>query len=301
MTKPVLLVLAAGMGSRYGGLKQIDKVGPGGEAIIDYSIYDAIRAGYSEIIFVIRKDIEKDIRDFFEPRLKGRIPFDFVHQELDMIPEGFTVPPERKKPWGTGHAVMVAAGKIDRPFAVINGDDFYGPSAYVQTVDFLTHNNDPREYAMVGYRLDNTLSDNGSVARGVCRTNKQDYLEEVTEHTNIFREEGKIISVLEDGSRVEFTGAEPVSMNFWCFKPSLFPELEKQFVTFLQEHGHEPKSEFFIPLPVTHLIRTGKIKMKVLHSREAWFGVTYREDKPVVEQKIRDLIAAGVYPEKLWK
>ncbi len=299
--KPVLLVLAAGMGSRYGGLKQIDKVGPGGEAIIDYSIYDAIRAGYGRIVFVIRKDIEKDIRSFFEPRLKGRIPFDFVHQELDMIPEGFTVPPGRNKPWGTGHAVMVAASKIDQPFAVINGDDFYGPSAYRQTADFLAHNTDPNEYAMVGYRLDNTLSENGSVARGVCKTNDDDYLEEVTEHTKIYRENGKIISLLDDGSKIEFKGDEPVSMNFWCFKPEIFPALKSQFTTFLQERGNEPKSEFFIPLPVTTLIRSGKIKMKVLHSREAWFGVTYKEDKPVVEKKIRDLIAAGVYPEKLWE
>ena len=299
--KPVLLVLAAGMGSRYGGLKQIDKVGPGGEAIIDYSIYDAIRAGYSRIVFVIRKDIETDIRNFFEPRLKGRIPFDFVHQELDMIPEGFRVPPDRKKPWGTGHAVMVASSKIDQPFAVINGDDFYGPSSYRQTADFLMYNSDPNEYAMVGYRLDNTLSDNGSVARGICKTNDHDYLEEVTEHTKIYREDGKIISLLDDGTRMEFTGDEPVSMNFWCFKPGIFPKLESQFTTFLREHGNEPKSEFFIPLPVTTLIRSGEIKMKVLHSREAWFGVTYKEDKPVVEKKIRDLVDAGVYPEKLWE
>ncbi|HHJ10224.1 MAG TPA: nucleotidyltransferase [Bacteroidetes bacterium] len=299
--KPVLLVLAAGMGSRYGGLKQIDKVGPGGEAIIDYSIYDAIRAGYSRIVFVIRKDIETDIRNFFEPRLKGRIPFDFVHQELDMIPEGFSVPPDRKKPWGTGHAVMVASSKIDQPFAVINGDDFYGPSSYRQTADFLMYNSDPNEYAMVGYRLDNTLSDNGSVARGICKTNDHDYLEEVTEHTKIYREDGKIISLLDDGTRMEFTGDEPVSMNFWCFKPGIFPKLESQFTTFLREHGNEPKSEFFIPLPVTTLIRSGEIKMKVLHSREAWFGVTYKEDKPVVEKKIRDLVDAGVYPEKLWE
>jgi len=299
--KPVLLVLAAGMGSRYGGLKQIDKVGPGGEAIIDYSIYDAIRAGYSRIVFVIRKDIETDIRNFFEPRLKGRIPFDFVHQELDMIPEGFSVPPDRKKPWGTGHAVMVASSKIDQPFAVINGDDFYGPSSYRQTADFLMYNSDPNEYAMVGYRLDNTLSDNGSVARGICKTNDHDYLEEVTEHTKIYRENGKIISLLDDGTRMEFTGDEPVSMNFWCFKPGIFPKLESQFTTFLREHGNEPKSEFFIPLPVTTLIRSGEIKMKVLHSREAWFGVTYKEDKPVVEKKIRDLVDAGVYPEKLWE
>ena len=299
--KPVLLVLAAGMGSRYGGLKQIDEVGPSGEAIIDYSIYDAIRAGYAKILFVVRKDIEAAVRAFFEPRLKGRIPIDFVQQELDKLPEGYTVPPEREKPWGTGHAVMVAAGKIDQPFAVINADDFYGPDAYQQTAAFLSTNRDPNEYAMVAYRLDHTLSDNGSVARGICKTNAQGYLEEVTEHTKIYREKGKIISLLENGSSVQFTGNEPVSMNFWCFKPGVFPELENQFITFLQHHAKDSKAEYFIPLPVSNLIRTGKIKMKVLHSKEAWFGVTYQEDKPIVKKKIRTLIRAGVYPERLWE
>ncbi len=298
--KPVLLILAAGMGSRYGGLKQIDKVGPGGEAIIDYSIYDAIRAGFSKIVFVVRKEIEQDVRFFFEPRLKGKIPFDFVHQELDMIPEGISVPVKRKKPWGTGHAVLVAASKIKEPFAVINADDFYGPSAYRQSADFLMHNTGLNEYAMVGYRLDNTLSENGSVARGICKTNTQDYLKEVTEHTKIYRENGKIISLLEDGSKREFKGHEPVSMNFWCFNPDIFPELEKLFSVFIREHAGDPEVEFFIPLPVTSMIRSGKIKMKVLKSRESWFGVTYREDKPVVEQKIRELVDAGVYPENLW-
>lgn len=301
MSKPVLLVLAAGMGSRYGGLKQIDEVGPSGEAIIDYSIYDAIRAGYGRVVFVVRPEIEEDVRRFFEPRLRGRIPFEFVHQELDMVPEGVQVPPERKKPWGTGHAVLVAKEKIDEPFAVINADDFYGPEAYRQTAAFLTENKDPYEYAMVGYRLANTLSDNGSVARGVCRTSGDGYLLEVTEHTKIAREGGKIISLLEDGSTVEFTGEEPVSMNFWCFKPTIFPELEKQFTDFIRDHAGDPKAEFFIPLPVSVLIAAGKIRMKVLPNAEEWFGVTYREDKPVVIRKIRELVDKGVYPEKLWE
>jgi choline kinase len=183
MSKPVLLVLAAGMGSRYGGLKQIDEVGPSGEAIIDYSIYDAIRAGYGRVVFVVRPEIEEDVRRFFEPRLKGRIPFDFVHQELDMVPEGVTVPAERKKPWGTGHAVLVAKEKIKEPFSVINADDFYGPEAYRQTAEFLQQNDDPQEYAMVGYRLANTLSDNGSVARGVLRYIDDGYLLEVSVHS----------------------------------------------------------------------------------------------------------------------
>ena len=301
MSKPVLLVLAAGMGSRYGGLKQIDEVGPSGEAIIDYSIYDAIRAGYGRVVFVVRPEIEEDVRRFFEPRLKGRIPFDFVHQELDMVPEGVTVPAERKKPWGTGHAVLVAKEKIKEPFSVINADDFYGPEAYRQTAEFLIHNDDPQEYAMVGYRLANTLSDNGSVARGVCRTSDDGYLLEVTEHTKIYREDGKIISQLEDGSQVEFTGEEPVSMNFWCFKPNIFPELESQFADFIRDHAGDPKAEFFIPLPVSVLISAGKIRMKVLPNTEEWFGVTYREDKPVVIKKIRELVDRGVYPEKLWE
>jgi UTP-glucose-1-phosphate uridylyltransferase len=301
MRKPVLLVLAAGMGSRYGGLKQIDQVGPSGEAIIDYSIYDAIRAGYGRVVFVVRREIEESVRAFFEPRLKGRIPFEFVHQELDMVPEGTSVPPERKKPWGTGHAVLVAKEKISEPFAVINADDFYGPEAYRQTAKFLQQNDDPAEYAMVGYRLANTLSDNGSVARGVCRTSEDGYLLEVTEHTKIFREEGKIISLLEDNTEVEFTGEEPVSMNFWCFKPSIFPELERQFADFIRDNADNPKAEFFIPLPVSVLIRAGKIRMKVLPNSEEWFGVTYKEDKPVVIKKIRELVEKGVYPEKLWE
>jgi len=298
--EPVLLVLAAGIGSRYGGLKQIDKIGPHGEAIIDYSIYDALRAGFSRVIFVVRKEIEQDVRAFFEPKLKGRIAMDFAHQELEMVPEGITVTNERKKPWGTGHAVLVTASKINEPFAVINADDFYGPSAYRQTAMFLKTNTAPYEYCMVGYRLDNTLSENGSVARGVCRTSVEDYLEEVTEHIKIYREGKKIISLLEDGREVEFSGHEPVSMNFWGFKPTVFPELKKLFTDFIRVNADNPKAEFFIPLPVTELLREGKIKMKVLRSQESWFGVTYREDKPVVIQKIKSLIESGIYPEKLW-
>ncbi len=300
MEKPVLLVLAAGMGSRYGGLKQIDQVGPSGEAIIDYSIYDAIRAGYGRVVFVVRREIEKDVRAFFEPRLQGRIPIDFVHQELEMVPPGTVVPPERKKPWGTGHAVMVAREKIDTPFAVINADDFYGPGAYRQTVRFFASSHDENEYAMVGYRLENTLSDHGSVARGICRTSTDGYLLEVTEHTRIYREGGKILSRQEDGSIIELKGDEPVSMNFWCFKPGIFDELEKQFTEFVREHAHDPKAEFFIPLPVSRLIREEKIRMKVLPNSEEWFGVTYKEDKPVVIRKIRELVEKGIYPEKLW-
>ncbi len=300
MDKPVLLVLAAGMGSRYGGLKQIDQVGPSGEAIIDYSIYDAIRAGYGRVVFVVRPEIEEAVRNFFETRLKGRIPFDFVHQELGRVPEGTVVPPERKKPWGTGHAVMVAKEKIHEPFAVINADDFYGPGAYRQTAAFLQGSRDPSEYAMVGYRLENTLSDHGAVARGICRTSPDGYLLEVTEHTKIYKDDGRIISLLDDGNTVELQGDVPVSMNFWCFKPNIFDELERQFAEFVREHAADPKAEFFIPLPVSRLIREGKIRMKVLPNSEEWFGVTYKEDKPVVIRKIRELVDKGVYPEKLW-
>ncbi|NOY36941.1 MAG: nucleotidyltransferase [Chlorobi bacterium] len=298
--KPTLIVLAAGIGSRYGGLKQIDAVGPSGEAIIDYSIYDAIRAGFGKVVFVIRKSIEKDVRAFFEPRLRGRIDLDFVYQEIDMVPPGITITTERKKPWGTAHAVLVAKDLVHGPFAVINGDDFYGPSSYRQIAEFLTRNTNPDEYAMVGFQLDKTLSAYGSVARGVCSITGEGHLQEVTEHTKIIIREGKIISVLENGSEVIFSGKEQVSMNFWGFKPSAFDRIERLFRDFIRDHGDDPGTEFFIPVPLTKLIHAGEIQLKILESRESWFGVTYQEDKPEVIRKISDLVNKGIYPRKLW-
>jgi len=299
--KPTLLVLAAGMGSRYGGLKQMDQVGPSGETIIDYSVYDAIKAGFGKVVFVIREDIEDDFKKLFIKKLKDHIHVDYVFQRLDMIPKDIDLPPARKKPWGTSHAVMVAEQKINRPFAVINADDFYGRDSYRVMADFLKSSSEINEYSMVGYRLDRTLSEHGYVSRGVCEKNKDNYLEVVTERTKIEKKNKKIIFTDEDGSKDTLRGNMTVSMNFWGFKTSVFDYLKKHFRKFLLEHANEPKSEFFIPALITDLINRKIAKVKVLNTDESWFGVTYRKDKPVVIESIRDLVSKDVYPSKLWK
>lgn len=298
--KPTLLVLAAGIGSRYGGLKQMDQVGPSGETIIDYSIYDAMQAGFGKVVFVIREDIEKDFKEVFIDKLKDRIEVDYVFQHIDMVPKGVRFSSARKKPWGTGHAVIVAEQKINEPFAVINADDFYGGSSYRVMADFLTNSSDINEYSMVGYRLDRTLSDHGYVARGVCETNKESYLKIVTERTKIEKENNKIIFTDEDGTKTALTGSEIVSMNFWGFNTSVFNYLNKHFIKFMTENSSNPKAEFFIPDMIADLIKKNTAKVKVLNTDESWFGVTYREDKPVVIESIRELVCKGVYPSKLW-
>lgn len=299
--KPTLLILAAGMGSRYGGLKQMDKVGPSGETIIDYSIYDAIRAGFGKIVFVIRREIEEEFKEVFVNKLKGEIDIEYAFQELTMLPEGFNLPEKRKKPWGTGHAILVAEGKVNEPFAVINADDFYGSQSFEVIAEFLRNNQKEDEYAMVGYQLDKTLSDFGYVARGVCKADKDGNLQEVTERTNIKRTEKGIAYNGEKGEQVILNDNETVSMNFWGFKPSVFAHLNTYFAEFLKEFGNEPKSEFFIPILVMELIKTQQAKVKVLQSGEKWFGVTYREDKEDVMQKVLNKVKAGDYPEQLWK
>lgn len=299
--KPTLVVLAAGIGSRYQGLKQIDAVGPGGEAIIDYSIYDAIRAGFGKVVFVVRRSIEEDVRRFFEPKLRGRIDLDFVLQETDMIPEVNPVPVPREKPWGTAHAVLCARSKVHEPFAVINGDDFYGQSSYTLLHRFLVENRDSQNYAMVGFQLKRTLSEHGSVARGVCQVNDDGTLRNITEHTRIYREDGKIITEMPEGDKSVFTGKEIVSMNFWGFMPGVFDYFEALFIKFLKEKGQDPKAEYFIPIPLAQLISEGTIRLTVLDGHESWFGVTYKEDKPSVVKRIRNLISAGQYPERLWE
>jgi len=298
--KPTLLVLAAGIGNRYGGLKQMDQVGPSGEAIIDYSIYDAMQAGFGKVVFVIREDIEKDFKEIFIDKLKDRIEVDYVFQQIDMVPKGVLFSSARKKPWGTGHAVLVAEQKINEPFAVINADDFYGCGSYRVMADFLTNSYDINEYSMVGYRLDRTLSDHGHVARGVCETNKESYLKVVTERIKIEKENNKIIFTDEDGTKTRLTGSEIVSMNFWGFNTSVFDYLNKHFIKFMTENSNDPKAEFFIPDLIANLIKKNTAKVKVLHTDESWFGVTYREDKPVVINCIRKLVSKGVYPSKLW-
>lgn len=300
MTKPTLLVLAAGMGSRYGGLKQIDPVGPNGETIIDYSIYDAVRAGFGKVVFVIRHDIEEPFKKIIGARFEKKVPVDYVFQELDKLPPGFSVPPNRTKPWGTGQAILLAADAIREPFAAINADDFYGATSFRVLAEHL-QSVDARgaDFAMVGFVLRNTLSEFGSVARGVCRTSAEGFLESVTEITKIERDGSGAKTIGPDDHVLKLTGDETVSMNMWGFTPWMFRELKRLFVEFLTKHGAEEKSEFYIPAAVNDLLRAGRARVKVLRTPDPWFGVTYREDRPLVVEGIRQRIARGDYPEKL--
>ncbi|MBO4581615.1 MAG: nucleotidyltransferase [Bacteroidales bacterium] len=298
-----LLVLAAGMGSRYGGLKQIDKLGPCGETIIDYSIYDAIEAGYNKVVFVIRKSIEQDFKECIADKYEGRIKVDYVLQELDNIPAGFSLPAERVKPWGTGHAILMAKDKIDGFFTVINGDDFYGRDAFGVSMAYLRQLSlqDKGSYAMVAYQLNKTLSENGAVSRGVCYVDSNHYLVNVKEHTKLQYENGKIINIGDDGNKVEMNPDTMVSMNFWCFHPSIFEHLQTMFTAFLEENIHNIKSEFYIPFVVDTLIKTGKACVKVLGSDAQWYGVTYREDREYVQAKLTEMSKAKLYPSPLWR
>lgn len=297
--KPTLLVLAAGMGSRYGGLKQIDPVGPSGEAVLDYSVYDALRAGFGKVVFVIRHDIEAEFKNTIGTRYENHVDVDYAFQELHMVPEGYTVPPERQKPWGTGHAILVARDAIDEPFAVINADDFYGAHAYAVLAKELSAARDDH-YGMVGFRLDHTLSEHGTVARGICTVGADGNLSDVKELTKIRKTTSGAENEAEDGSILKLTGKEIVSMNMWGFTPSIFTHLEREFAVFLDAHLAHTKGEFFIPTVVNTLIDTGKAVTRVLQTDSSWFGVTYREDKPVVVANIRKLVDAGVYPYALW-
>lgn len=297
--KPTLVILAAGMGSRYGGLKQLDEVGPHGEAIIDYSLYDAIRAGFGKVVFVIRADFADAFKARFEPNLKGKIAVEYVYQSLDKIPAGAVVHPEREKPWGTSHATLMAESAVNEPFAVINADDFYGSKAYQVMAGFLNSSTDANEYAMVGYNVANTLSEYGTVSRGVCNTDAGGYLTTVVERTKIKRDDDGIF-FYEDDQRFKIEENTPVSMNFWGLKPTVFKYLNEGFKEFLAAHGNELKSEYYIPLLINDNIVNGTIRTKVLKCDSPWFGVTYKEDKPMVQQRIKDLIDAGAYPEHLW-
>jgi NDP-sugar pyrophosphorylase family protein len=291
--QPTLLVMAAGMGSRYGGLKQLDAVGPDGETIIDYSIHDALRAGFARLVFVIRHDIEAPFHKAIGHKFEKRIAVEYVFQELDKLLPGFTVPTGRSKPWGTTHAILLAEEAVREPFAAINADDFYGRESFQVMADFLRAGGG--DYAMVGYTLRNTLSEHGSVSRGVCECDADDYLQAVTEFTKI-EKQGR-------GAQAEgraFSGDEPVSMNFWGFTPALFPQLRKCFEEFLQRSGRELKSECYIPTTVNELVASGAARVKVLRTPSSWFGVTYKEDKPRITSGIRQLIARGDYPARLW-
>lgn len=303
MNKPTLLVMAAGVGSRYGGLKQIDPVGPSGEIVIDYSIYDAKRAGFGKVVFVIRKDIEADFREAIGNRIAKQIPVEYAFQELSKVPSWFSVPATRKKPWGTTQAVLMADGLINEPFAVINADDYYGVASYKVLAAHLNKSADKNgigDYSMVGFILRNTLSEFGTVARGVCKVDGNGQLAGVDELTAIAKDGNGAKYTDAAGVTHKLTGNEPVSMNFWGFTPSIFGHCRRIFDDFLKAHGGEEKSETFIPKTVDQLIREKKAHVNVLTSPDAWFGVTYKEDKPFVVSSIQKLIAAGVYPEKLW-
>ncbi len=297
--KPTLLILAAGIGSRYGGVKQMDQIGPSGESIIDYSVFDAIRAGFGKVVFVLNPKIINDFKAIFEPRLKGKIEMEFILQELHNIPEGIEFNPDRVKPWGTGHAVLVAKDYINEPFAVINADDFYGRHAFDLISKFLKGlNNDDPKYAMVGYKLKNTLSDHGTVSRGVCSANGG-LLTDVIERTSIHRKNGDV--VFDDHGHDEVIDENSVvSMNFWGFTPKYFEQSERDFRIFIKENADQLKAEFYIPFVVNNLIESGDATCEVLTSNDQWFGVTYQEDKATTISKVKELVSENKYPDSLW-
>jgi len=298
MVSPTLLVLAAGMGSRYGGMKQIDPVGPNGEAIMDYSIYDAHRAGFGKVVFVIRKEIESLFKQMLGTRFEKRIAVEYVFQEIGKLAPGFSLPAGRTKPWGTTHAILMAASTIHEPFAVINADDFYGADSFRVLARHLQSG--AQEYAMVGYLLRNTLSDFGVVSRGVCQVDGSGYLKEILELKSIEREGGHAISTDAEGRDTRLTGNEVVSMNMWGGTPPIFGQLREHFKKFLELNGADLKAECYIPSTLNELIQDGQTRVKVLHCADAWFGVTYREDRSRAVESIRHLIEGGYYPKRLW-
>jgi len=301
--KPTLLILAAGMGSRYGSLKQIDPVGPSGETIIDYSVFDALRAGFGKVVFIIRKDIEADFREVFISRLSKHADIEYVFQELDMIPPGYSIPAGRTKPWGTGHAILMARDAIHEPFAALNADDFYGAGAFDVMAKYLNSLTPATQtdYAMVGYDLGKTMSKNGAVSRGICRKDDSNWLIEVTERTKITYTGNGIADVQPEKEPLLLHENDVVSMNFWGFTPEYFNQTGRLFEEFLQQNIEKPASEFYIPLAVDTLIKQKQARIKVLQSHDQWFGVTYKEDKPLVVNNIKQLIQSGYYPGKLWK
>ncbi|MEI6604609.1 MAG: sugar phosphate nucleotidyltransferase [Verrucomicrobiota bacterium] len=301
--QPTLLVLAAGMGSRYGGLKQIDPMGPNGETVLDYSVFDAIRAGFGRVIFIIREDFAEAFRHGIGSRFAGRIEVDYAFQRLDDVPAPFTVPAGRSKPWGTTHAVRAARSLVKEPFAVINADDFYGRDAYQRAASFLTQtpaDDGKTHYAMIGYPLVNTLSEHGDVNRGICSTSPDALLTGVEEYVNILREaDGIVRGIALDGQRKPIAENGPVSMNFWAFGPGVFAQIEDGFSQFMAAHGQAEKSEYYIPTIVDYLIRSGQADCTVIPTTSHWFGVTYPDDKPHVVASIQHLITTGEYPERL--
>ena len=298
--KPTLVVLAAGMGSRYGGLKQIDAFGPNGEAIIEYSIFDAIRAGFGKVVFIIRKEIEDAFKAHFGTKFEGKIEVAYAYQELGDLPAGFVLPEGREKPWGTAHALLMAERVVNEPFAIINADDFYGADAYQVMSDHLSAiDTASTSYALLGYYVKNTLSENGSVSRGVCELDAEGCLTNITERTKIFPKDGAIVYD-EDEVLTTLEENAPVSMNFMGFAPSVFPLLEALFVEFLEKDINTPKSEFYIPIALARFVTDKSATVKVLETSAKWFGVTYKEDKAAAQQELSQLIKDGAYPSDLW-
>lgn len=298
--KPTLLILAAGMASRYGGMKQMESFGPDGETIMDYSIYDAIRAGFGKVVFIIRRDFADAFKSVFEPKLRGRIETGYVYQEMDAFMNGYKVPAERTKPWGTAHAVLCAMNDVREPFAVINADDFYGRDAFVKAHAFLTGPCNDDRYSIIGYSLLKTLSENGTVNRGVCRVDAGGNLTGIAERLNIAMRDGRILCE-DDQTPEELLKDTQVSMNFWCFHPSYFSYAEKLFHEFLSKRVDEPKSEFFIPIVADRFINEGKGVIEVIPTESTWFGVTYKDDAPEVKSNIEGLVGSGAYPAGLWR
>lgn len=299
---PTLIVLAAGMGSRYGGMKQIEGVGPHNESLIDYSIYNALKANFRKIVMVIRKDIQNDIEDFFQGKIPKDVSLEFVFQELDDIPHGYSVPSHRKKPWGTGQAVLCCKDTVKEPFAMINGDDYYSYEALQEVSSFLYESNvESTDYAIVGYELQQTLSPHGSVSRGICQVDARGNLISLEENKKIIiAENGSIMSEFDDAQHTILTGKEPASMNLFGFTPKFFEQLEEGFKEFLDKEGTEETSEFFVPSYLGELVQKKQARARVLYTNAQWFGITYQADKSTVQEALKTLVSSGVYPSPLW-
>ena len=300
MSAPTLVILAAGMASRYGSMKQTEGFGPHGETIMDYSIYDAIRAGFGKVVFIIREDFATAFKESFEPKLEGKIKTDYVYQSLDKFTEGFDVAVDRVKPWGTAHALLCTKGVVNEPFAVINADDYYGKEAFEQAYQFLTNECDEKTYSILGYELSNTLSENGTVSRGVCSINENNFLTQINERTKIYRNTTGQIVFEEEGVESPLQEDTRVSMNFMCFAPEFISLCESEFSAFLNKQGKELKSEFYIPYVAGRFKELGLGQVKVIPTHAKWFGVTYKEDAPGVKASIDQLVNDNVYPNKLW-
>lgn len=298
--KPTLVIMAAGMASRYGSMKQIQQFGPSGETIMDYSIYDAIKSGFGKVVFIIRKDFAEDFKNIFEPKLAGKIETEYVYQELDAFLGAQSIPEDRKKPWGTAHAILCAHNAVQGPFAVINADDFYGSDAFVKANNFLVTECSEDLYGIVAYNLNKTLSEHGSVSRGVIEVGDEDQLLGINERVKLYRQDGQIVYEETDGSTHPVQEEAKSSMNFWCFHPSIFPFIREEFAAFLGRSINDPKAEFLIPFVADRFIKSGRGSIKVIPTSAPWFGVTYREDAPIVQKNLDQLIETNEYPNRLW-